>query len=103
MKIIHSVLFRLKHKKSSAEEQQFLTDAAAALAPIAPQFKIYNEVSPKNNFDYYFYMVFSSQDEYDTYNSQPAHQNFVKTRWIPEVEDFMEVDLTEFDQKINKL
>ena len=94
--IIHSVLFKLKHKKGSPEEQKFLADGFALLSPIAPDFKIYNEVSPKNNFDYYFYMTFESQNEYDTYNNNPIHQNFVQTRWIPEVSEFLEVDLTEY-------
>lgn len=97
MQIIHSVLFRLKHPSNSAEEREFLQAALEALAPIAPQFKIYNEVSPKNHFDFYFYMVFPSQKEYDAYNAHPSHQNFVHTRWVPEVADFMEVDLTEKD------
>ncbi len=97
MQIIHSVLFRLKHQKNSAEERAFLVSALELLAPIAPQFKIYNEVSPKNNFDFYFYMVFASQKEYDAYNAHPSHLHFVQSRWIPEVAEFMEVDLTEAD------
>ena len=97
MQIIHSVLFRLKHQKKSPEEQDFLKAALELLAPIAPQFKVYNEVSPKNNFDYYFYMVFASQKEYDAYNAHPSHLKFVSTRWIPEVAEFMEVDLMEAD------
>lgn len=97
MQIIHSVLFRLKHAKNSTEEKAFLKAAQGALGSIAPQFKIFNEVSPKNNFDFYFYMVFASGQEYDAYNSNPSHLNFVSTRWIPEVAEFMEVDLTEAD------
>lgn len=97
MQIIHSVLFRLKHPKNSADEREFLAASLEALGSIAPQFKIYNEVSPKNNFDFYFYMAFASQKEYDAYNAHPSHQNFVSTRWIPEVAEFMEVDLTEAD------
>ena len=37
-------------------------------------------------------MEFASTADYNTYNEHPIHVQFVETRWIPEVVDFMEID-----------
>ena len=55
-------------------------------------FKAFNQVSPKNDYDYGFSMEFADQAEYDTYNAHPVHTNFVEGRWVPEVSRFLEID-----------
>ena len=37
-------------------------------------------------------MEFASEEDYQTYNEHPLHVQFVETRWIPEVADFIEID-----------
>jgi len=37
-------------------------------------------------------MEFENQAGYDAYNVHPAHVAFVRDRWVPEVEDFLEID-----------
>jgi hypothetical protein len=37
-------------------------------------------------------MEFASQAKYQAYNEHPEHVAFVKGRWIPEVEEFLEID-----------
>ena len=49
-------------------------------------------MSPKNDFDFGFSMVFADQAAYDSYNVHPDHVRFVRDRWVPEVESFLEID-----------
>ena len=37
-------------------------------------------------------MEFADAATYSAYNEHPAHQGFVQGRWIPEVEEFLELD-----------
>ena len=37
-------------------------------------------------------MEFENAQAYEDYNRHPDHVAFVKTRWIPEVSDFLELD-----------
>ena len=60
--------------------------------PMVNNFQSHREVSTKNEFEFVFSMEFKSAQEYDAYNNNPDHINFVETRWKPEVEDFMEID-----------
>ena len=49
-------------------------------------------MSPKNSFSFGFSMEFADQSAYDAYNTHPIHVAFVRDRWAPEVEDFLELD-----------
>jgi hypothetical protein len=91
--IRHTVAFRLRHPSGSPEERSFL-DAATALAAIpgVERFEQLDQVSPKNSFGFGFSMEFADQAAYDAYNTHPTHVAFVRDRWVPEVEDFLELD-----------
>lgn len=93
--IRHTVVFRLRHPAGSTEEQAFL-NAAKALASIpgVEQFEQLRQVSGKNDYDFGFSMEFADQAAYDAYNEHPTHVAFVSDIWIPEVEDFLEIDYT---------
>ncbi|CAN5629898.1 Dabb family protein [soil metagenome] len=93
--IRHTVVFRLRHPAGSTEEQAFL-NAARALASIpgVEQFEQLRQVSGKNDYDFGFSMEFADQAAYDAYNEHPTHVAFVSDIWIPEVEDFLEIDYT---------
>jgi hypothetical protein len=93
--IRHTVAFRLKHAKGSAEEQAFLAEALVlASIPTVRNFEQLRQTSPKNVFAFGFSMEFDDQAGYDAYNGHPLHVAFVRDRWVPEVEDFMEIDYT---------
>jgi hypothetical protein len=91
--IRHTVVFRLKHPRGSAEEKSFL-DAGMALASIpgVQQFEQLRQVSPKNDYHFGYSMEFADQAAYQGYNNHPAHVAYVRDRWIPEVEAFLEID-----------
>jgi Stress responsive A/B Barrel Domain len=95
--IRHTVVFKLKHAHGSAQERSFL-QAARELAglPTVRNFECLRQVSPKNTFEFGLSMEFASQQDYDAYNIHPEHVRFVQTRWIPEVEDFLEIDYAPF-------
>jgi Stress responsive A/B Barrel Domain len=91
--IRHTVAFRLKHAAGSAAEVKFLTDAMVlASIPGVTAFERLRQVSPKNDYRFGFSMEFADQAAYATYNDHPDHVAFVRGRWIPEVEAFMEID-----------
>ena len=93
-RIRHTVSFTLVHPQGSDEEADFLA-AAAGLADVVPgveAFEVLREVSPKNGFRFGFSMEFAGEAEYAAYNAHPAHVAFVEGRWIPEIEDFLEID-----------
>jgi len=92
--IIHSVVFSLKHEKGSVEEVRFLHDGKTILSsiPTVNNFQVFREISPKNNYDFGFSMVFNNKEDYETYNAHPKHVEFVAERWDKEVTQFMEVD-----------
>ncbi len=96
--IRHTVVFRLKHAAGSAAEDAFL-QAAMALAAISgvSSFERLRQTSRKNDYDFGFSMEFASAAEYEAYNAHPAHVDFVQTRWIPEVAEFMEIDYEPYD------
>lgn len=98
--IRHTVVFRLKHVKGSAEEKSFL-NAAMKLASIpgVEKLECLKQVSPKNNFDFGLSMEFADQQAYDNYNTHSDHIAFVQNRWIKEVADFMEIDYQAIDPK----
>ena len=91
--IRHTVVFCLKHEKDSAEELSFFT-AAKKLANIrgVENFEMLRQISTKSGFDYGFSMEFADQAAYGRYNDHPDHVAFVRDRWVPEVERFLEID-----------
>jgi hypothetical protein len=95
--IRHTVIFKLRHAKGSAQESDFLS-AAEVLAriPSVRRFERLKQVSLKNSFDFGFSMEFDSAQGYDEYNAHPEHIRFVETRWKPEVLDFLEIDYTPY-------
>jgi len=95
--ITHSVYFRLKHRAGSIKEKEFIESCQRILSPIpgVEAFRVLRQTSAKNNFDFGLTMDFGSQSAYDAYNNHPDHVEFVRGIWIPNVEDFMEIDYTE--------
>lgn len=93
--IRHTVIFTLKHAKGSTQEASFLRDARAlADIPGVEAFEQLRQVSQKNDFDYGFSMEFADAAAYQGYNDHPVHVAFVRDRWVPEVERFLEIDYT---------
>ena len=94
--IRHIVPFRLKHARGSAAEADFLAaNRKLADIPGVEQFELLRQISPKNDFDFCVSMAFADQPAYQAYNDHPDHIAFVQTRWLPEVADFMEIDLAQ--------
>jgi quinol monooxygenase YgiN len=91
--IRHTVVFRLKHAPGSAAECDFL-QAAYALANIegVRKFECLRQVSAKNPYTFGLSMEFADAAAYSFYSDHPDHSAFVQQRWIPEVEEFMEID-----------
>lgn len=91
--IRHTVVFKLKHEAGSALESKFLK-AVGELAniPNVENFECLKQISKKNIYTFGLSMEFSSDYNYQSYNTHPYHVNFVQTRWILEVSDFMEID-----------
>jgi hypothetical protein len=92
--IRHTVAFRLKHPDGSDAERAFVETATTVLPAIpgVEEFEFLDEVSPKNGFRFGISMEFADQAAYDAYNEHPDHARFVAERWVPEVEDFLEID-----------
>ena len=92
--IKHTVMFSLKSDIESAETKKFLQDGQQILSalPTVQNFEVFCQVSGKNNYQFYFSMIFTDQAAYDAYNEHPEHVKFVKERWETEVADFQEAD-----------
>lgn len=91
--IRHSVIFSLKHAAGSAEEGAFLRDARVlATIPGVEKFEQLRQMSPKNDYAFGFSMEFADQAAYSGYNDHSDHVAFVRDRWVPEVERFLEID-----------
>lgn len=92
--IQHMVIFNLPYKEGSSKAVKFLNDGNRILTgiPVVRNFQVFRQVSPKNDFQYGFSMVFSHKDDYQTYNEHPDHVAFVEERWKKEVSDFLEID-----------
>lgn len=95
--IRHTVSFRLRHPAGSPQERNFLEVARRELAgiPGVRQFEQLRQVSPKSDHTFGFSMEFEDQAAYDAYNEHPDHVAFVRDLWLPEVEDFQEIDYTQ--------
>ena len=91
--IRHTVAFKLKHPRGSLAERDFL-NAAQKLSAISTvkNFEALRQTSVKNNFHFGLSMEFSSMADYQFYSDHPDHVQFVQSRWIPEVVDFLELD-----------
>jgi len=93
--IRHTVVFRLKHPAGSPAEAAFLTASdVLAKIPAVRNFEKLRQVSPKSDFAFGFSMEFADRAAYDSYNAHPEHVRFVRERWVPEVEEFLEIDYT---------
>jgi len=91
--IRHTVAFRLKHAPGSDAERDFLR-AACELAKIhsVQKFECLRQTSAKNPFTFGLSMEFADAAAYAYYSEHPDHVAFVRQRWIPEVDEFMELD-----------
>jgi hypothetical protein len=95
--IRHTVVFKLKHATGSESELDFLqVSQKLADIPVVKNFECLRQISEKNSFDFGLSMEFDSPEDYQVYNSHPDHVQYVQTRWIPEVIDFMEIDYIPF-------
>jgi heme-degrading monooxygenase HmoA len=91
--IRHTVVFRLKHTQGSAEEASFMEEARKLSdIPGVEAFEQLRQVSSKNDYRFGFSMEFADEAAYRAYDVHPVHIAFVRDRWIPEVEAFMEID-----------
>ncbi|WP_265522559.1 Dabb family protein [Oerskovia flava] len=96
--IRHTVVFRLRHAPGSDAESSFLTDARVlAGIPGVHRFEQLRQTSPKNDYHFGFSMEFDDADAYRAYDAHPDHRAFVAERWVPEVEDFLEIDYVPLD------
>lgn len=95
--IRHTVAFKLKHPKGSPEEKVFLDEInKLSSIPVVKNFECLLQTGKKNNFDYGVSMEFDSMEAYEEYNQHPDHVAFVQTYWIPNVEDYLEIDYEPF-------
>lgn len=94
----HMVVFNLKYSKSDPRTADFFETAKKIFSniPIAKNFMICDEISPKNGYDYGFSFDFMTQADYDAYNKIPEHLRFIEEYWEKDVRDFLEIDLKEW-------
>jgi hypothetical protein len=91
--IRHTVIFRLKWRADSAEEDAFLRVAQnLAALPNVQRFETLRQISRKNNFSFGFSMEFRDEAAYESYTKHPVHQAFLREHWAPNVAEFMEID-----------
>jgi hypothetical protein len=91
--IRHTVVFKLKHAAGSQAELDFLQSARKlADIPTVKEFECLRQISKKNSYAFGLSMEFASPKDYQIYSDHPDHVQFVQTRWIPEVADFLEID-----------
>lgn len=92
--IQHMVIFNLPYPEGSEKSKKFLQDGTAILTgiPVVQNFQAFKQVSPKNDYQYGFSMVFANREDYSTYNNHPSHVAFVQDRWVKEVTEFLEID-----------
>ena len=93
--IRHTVVFRLRHPAGSAAEADFLRTRARA-ADADPRRRALRGAAPdgERRARTASRSRWSSPTRRRTpaYNAHPDHQAFVQGRWIPEVEEFLELD-----------
>jgi heme-degrading monooxygenase HmoA len=95
--IWHTVTFKLKNN-DAIFAREFLAEARKLAAiPGVQKFECLKQTSQKNHFEYGLSMEFVDQPTYDAYNTHPDHVHFVQQIWIPNVEDFLELDYVVID------
>jgi hypothetical protein len=93
--IRHTVVFRLKHPLGSEAERNFLAAAGRlATIPGVERFECLKQVGAKNNYTFGLSMEFADDAAYRAYSQHPDHDRFVQERWLPEVQEFLEIDYT---------
>lgn len=97
--IRHTVVFRLRHAPGSEAEGDFLRTARARLTPIpgVERFEVLRQTGEQSEFRFSLSMEFADAEAYRSYNEHPSHTAFVRERWIPEVEQFLELDFERYD------
>lgn len=92
--IRHMVIFCLKHEPDSPEATKFLEDGESILTQIpgVEAFIRFNQISPKNDYEYGFSMDFDDMESLKFYMEHPLHVDFVNQRWLTEVTRFLEID-----------
>lgn len=92
--VLHTVIFDLKYPVGSPESKQFLADGIQILTkvPGVQNFQAYRQCSPKNDYQYGFFMRFADQKTFEAYSAHPDHCRFVEERWNTEVTRFQESD-----------
>lgn len=92
-RIRHTVVFSLGHAHGSRAETDFLTAAARlAVIPGVEEFELLRETSPKNGYRFGLSMEFADAAAYAAYDAHAEHVQFVESRWLVEVVEFLEVD-----------
>jgi heme-degrading monooxygenase HmoA len=92
--VLHTVIFDLKYPVGAAEAEKFLTDGYSILTkvPGVHDFQVFRQCSPKNDYQYGFYMRFKNRADFEAYTAHPDHARFVRERWDTEVARFQESD-----------
>lgn len=70
MRVIHTVVFRLRHDEGSPAESAVLSDARRVLSaiPTVNEFAVRRQVSSKSDARFPFSMTFDDPASYDAYN-----------------------------------
>lgn len=98
--IRHSVILNLKAAISAESKKAFfLAVDTLAVIPYVKNFEVLYQISFKNKFEYGISMEFDTQELYDAYTNHPAHVAFVQNFWIPNVDDFLEIDYSPLNNK----
>ena len=97
--IRHTVVFRLRHSSGSEPEADFLRAARHQLSPIpgVRRFEVLRQTGGQSAYRFSLSMEFADAAAYGAYNEHPAHTGFVQERWLPEVEEFLELDFELYD------
>ena len=95
--IRHTVVFTPEAcRRIRRRKPKFLADALEILAAIPRRNAISSElrqVSPKNDYRFGFSMEFAGPGRLSRATTTiPDHVAFVRDRWVPEVEAFLEID-----------
>lgn len=97
--IVHSVIFKLKYGKGSAQEKDFLASCdQLADIPGVHNLKSYRQTGKKNPFDFGLFMEFETAQAYEDYNRHPYHLTFIQKYWKTGIQDFMEMDYRPLDE-----
>ena len=97
--IRHTVVFRLRHPEGSPAEADFLRTASEQLVgiPGVERFEVLRQTGSQSTYRHSLSMEFADAAAYAAYNGHPNHTAFVQGRWIPEVEEFLELDFEPYE------